>query len=365
MKVIEYLHTTSGGHMRYTRELVSALEECDLDVAILTGIDADSDDRTRAVVAVPDLALKSRTLSWIVNRVATYIKQHRDVIHAIRGESKSGCDWLHMQQMPTLRPSRTVKRLRTEGWRVAITVHNIAPHECGRLDRWNHQRQVNAWSKADLLLVHSPRLVRPLVDALAPRRIPRIEIVPHPVWIEEEVDDVEPSRDFLFFGHLRVNKGVDDYVQALVKLGDPAATIAGSGTPSEVANLYRALRSADLVNCDVRVEFIPEEDVARLFADHRVVVAPYREFAAQSGVTHLALTHGRPVVVTDVGGLGDLVYDFGVGEIVGSAEDLYETMARARVRASEGAYKPFIERARAQLHPVVVARRLIACLDEP
>lgn len=364
MKIIEYLHTTRGGHMSYTRALAEALAEIDQEVYILTGRDARPDDKIRAVITVPNLALRSPSFPWLINRLATYVRQPRDVVKAVRAESRTGNDWVHLQQLPTIGAARMVTLLRKIGWRVAITVHNVEPHERGRLAGWLHQRQVRAWSQADLLIVHSPRLALPLASAIAPRGVPRVESVPHPVWVVDRRDDIEPTRDFLFFGHLRHNKGVDDFVRALGELGDPPATIAGSGTATEVANLHGALAAVGLTNCTVRVEFVPEEEVPGLFADHRLVVAPYREFSAQSGVTHLALAHMRPIVVTDVGGLGELVNEFAVGEIVGPREGLDVTMLRARARAIDGDYGPCIERARTALDPVAIAKRLVACMDE-
>src|SRR4029078_12857392 len=48
--------------------------------------------------------------------------------------------------------------------------------------------------------------------------------------------------------------------------------------------------------------------------DHaRVAVLPYRQLDS-SGVLATAIGYGRPVVVTDVGSLGEIVREFGAGE---------------------------------------------------
>jgi glycosyltransferase involved in cell wall biosynthesis len=61
--------------------------------------------------------------------------------------------------------------------------------------------------------------------------------------------------------------------------------------------------------------FVPEDEVAKLFAEASLAVLPYTNFHAQSGVLHLALSHGVPVVVTDVGALGEFVRQEQVGTV--------------------------------------------------
>jgi glycosyltransferase involved in cell wall biosynthesis len=62
-------------------------------------------------------------------------------------------------------------------------------------------------------------------------------------------------------------------------------------------------------NPRVRAEigFVTLERKQELFAAASLVALPYTAFASQSGVLHDAYGHGRPVVVTDVGALGQTV----------------------------------------------------------
>ncbi len=59
--------------------------------------------------------------------------------------------------------------------------------------------------------------------------------------------------------------------------------------------------------CDSEIGFATLERKRQLLSDASLVVMPYTEFASQSGVLHDAYSHGRPVVVTEVGALGDSV----------------------------------------------------------
>ena len=52
--------------------------------------------------------------------------------------------------------------------------------------------------------------------------------------------------------------------------------------------------------------YLADDEVEALFKAADVVVLPYRS-ATQSGVTHVAYALGVPVIITDVGGLGETV----------------------------------------------------------
>ena len=91
-------------------------------------------------------------------------------------------------------------------------------------------------------------------------------------------------------------------------------------------------RTRDLMDRATRDSLIAgyDELIPSLFADHHLVVAPYRD-ATASGVVPLAHAAGRPVVVTPVGGLPESVAD-GIDGIVAtdtSAEALGAAIDRA------------------------------------
>src|SRR5205085_173798 len=67
-----------------------------------------------------------------------------------------------------------------------------------------------------------------------------------------------------------------------------------------------------------------------LFRQASVVVLPYTSFASQSGVLHDAYAQGRPVIVTDVGALGETVREDGTGVVIpsGDAATLAQSIER-------------------------------------
>ncbi len=65
----------------------------------------------------------------------------------------------------------------------------------------------------------------------------------------------------------------------------------------------------------LNTEFIPDKEVKYYFGAADVVVQPYRS-ATQSGITPMAYHFERPMIVTDVGGLPEIVPDEKVGLVV-------------------------------------------------
>ncbi|MDX1583226.1 MAG: glycosyltransferase, partial [Thermoanaerobaculia bacterium] len=79
--------------------------------------------------------------------------------------------------------------------------------------------------------------------------------------------------------------------------------------------------------------FIPDDEIAAVFAASEVVVAPYRR-EAQSGVALTAFHFGRPVVATEVGGLPEIIEDGANGFLVPPGDP--ETLAAVLDRFFEG-----------------------------
>ena len=64
------------------------------------------------------------------------------------------------------------------------------------------------------------------------------------------------------------------------------------------------------------IEYIEHQDIPVFFRPADIVVLPYLQFHSQSGVLHLAQGFGKAVIVTNVGGLPEVVEDQTTGLIV-------------------------------------------------
>jgi glycosyltransferase involved in cell wall biosynthesis len=114
----------------------------------------------------------------------------------------------------------------------------------------------------------------------------------------------------LFFGFIRQYKGLDILLNAMADKRIRAAgirlLIAGEFYEDEKPYLELIERTGIRDALLLRTDFIPDSEVRYYLCAADAVVQPYRN-ATQSGVTPLAYYFERPMIVSDVGGLPDLV----------------------------------------------------------
>ncbi|QKG55463.1 glycosyltransferase [Hymenobacter sp. BRD128] len=123
----------------------------------------------------------------------------------------------------------------------------------------------------------------------------------------------------LFFGFIRAYKGLDILLEALAdaRVAALPVKLIIAGEFYEDAAPYEALiKKYALESQLVRAtDFIPNERVADYFSAADLVIQPYKN-ATQSGVSQVAYHFGRPMLVTDVGGLAELIPAGVVGYVV-------------------------------------------------
>jgi glycosyltransferase involved in cell wall biosynthesis len=123
----------------------------------------------------------------------------------------------------------------------------------------------------------------------------------------------------LFFGFIRAYKGLDVLLEAMAdpRVAALPVKLLIAGEFYEDAAPYEALiQKHHLESRLVRAtDFIPNEQVANYFSAADMVIQPYKN-ATQSGVSQVAYHFGRPMLVTDVGGLAELIPNGVVGYVV-------------------------------------------------
>lgn len=123
----------------------------------------------------------------------------------------------------------------------------------------------------------------------------------------------------LFFGFIRDYKGLDLLLHAMaderVRNLNMKLIIAGEfytdGKP--YADLIQQLGIRDKLI--LKTDFIPDNEVRNYFCAADMVVQPYKH-ATQSGVTQICYHFDRPMLVTNVGGLPEIVPHGKVGYVV-------------------------------------------------
>jgi len=206
--------------------------------------------------------------------------------------------------------------------KIIVTAHNVLSHET----KWYDKLLSRLFFKfVDHFIVHSSSNSIQMQEIFRIHE-KKISIIPHgplnffktskKIDIKKAKMDLkipENSIVLLFFGSIRAYKGLDILIKAFseILLENKNVYLLIVGYPWENWNKYAKL--IDECNCNANVrkilEFIPSENIEKFFSVADLVVLPYKHFMAQSGVASTAVAFLKPMIVTDVGGLKDLVLD--------------------------------------------------------
>ena len=122
----------------------------------------------------------------------------------------------------------------------------------------------------------------------------------------------------LFFGIIRKYKGLDILLEAFAdnRLQNQDLKLIVAGEFYEDAKPYYDLIEKYNLSDSVvlATKFIPDEKVVDYFCAADIIAQPYKN-ATQSGVTQIAYHFEKPMLVTNVGGLNEIVPDHKVGYV--------------------------------------------------
>lgn len=122
----------------------------------------------------------------------------------------------------------------------------------------------------------------------------------------------------LFFGFIRDYKGLDILLKAMsderIRNSEIRLIVAGEfyADSKPYTDLIAELKIEEKVI--LRTDFIPDSEVRNYFCAADIVVQPYKH-ATQSGVTQICYHFNNPMLVTNVGGLPEIVPHNVVGYI--------------------------------------------------
>lgn len=153
-----------------------------------------------------------------------------------------------------------------------------------------------------------------------------VRFAPHPIYdtygepmekkmARRQLNLPENVATVLFFGFIRQYKGLDLLLEALVHNPGVHAVIAGE-CYEDWGPYQQILRKHNLSErVHLFTDFIPGDQVRVYFSAADLVVQPYRT-ATQSGISQIAYHFDKPMVVTRVGGLPEIVTDGVSGYVV-------------------------------------------------
>jgi glycosyltransferase involved in cell wall biosynthesis len=252
-------------------------------------------------------------------------------------------DVVHVQ-WSVLRPveRRFYRRLRAAGLALVFTAHDPVPNIGGAARRRSAAATARTFAR---VICHSEWGRAALVSrcGVDPGRV---RVIPHGVFsylceLPSVAPPVDPDGPLAVTpGLIRPYKGVDVLLSAwpAVRERVPDATLLLAGRPM--------MDTGSLAVGQPGVVFLPrylsDSELAAALRRADLVVLPYRRID-NSGVLAAALAFGAPLVMSDVGGFGELHRSDGVGELVrpGDARELAATVGRlladpaARARLAE------------------------------
>lgn len=262
--------------------------------------------------------------------------------------------WPELTLRPAAPISSTVKAAviilliaiaRIRGARLLWTVHNVESHD--PFIKWVDA----AYWRAFIAMVDGCISLSETAKGLAVARYPALEsvpfaVVPHGHYrgaypdslsCEEAREGLGIERDnfaICFIGLIRPYKNVPRLIEAFGQIDSERLRlmIAGRPTPAEQADalsneLVSLARGDDRVILDLR--FIEDADIQAYLRAADLVVLPYAEIL-NSGSALLALSFDCPIVVPDLGSLGELKSQVGPSWVwVYSGKFTHETLSQA------------------------------------
>jgi glycosyltransferase involved in cell wall biosynthesis len=221
----------------------------------------------------------------------------------------------------------TVMRLVKSACKILFVCHNVFPHEKFPLQ---NVLVPAVLKKGDAFIVQSELDEKALLSFIEQ---PKYAKTVHPTYNAFKATGLskgearkllnleEDEKVLLFFGFIREYKGLKTLIAAMPEITSslPACKllIVGDFHSRQSKDEYAGL--LEMSGCRENIllvdGYVPDNEVEKYFAACDLVVLPY-DSATQSGIVQIAYGFEKPVVATDVGGLGEVVIDGMTGYVV-------------------------------------------------
>lgn len=244
---------------------------------------------------------------------------------------------VHFQWLPLLDhvpwELTAIRRMQAAGTRVVYTVHDLLPLD-GTVGTDIVDRYRRIYRTADALICHTEASKQRLVD--------EFEIDPSRIWhIPHGPLDAQPGKNetseqyvdassvtgadtashwVVLFGVLRPYKGYEfllrTWPDVVNSVPDAKLVIAGRASEDVQRDVEASIDAhgiSDSVFTTLR--YLSDAELKSVIEAADVLVYPYQNIT-QSGALFTGMTAGKPIVATDVGGLGETITDGKTGRLV-------------------------------------------------
>jgi glycosyltransferase involved in cell wall biosynthesis len=324
----------------YVENLRNALAGMELDVAVITSPPLFEPHARMDSAGVENYFFRS-----INGHRSSFYRRHptlRRVLKALtypaglwrtwRALKKQSPGIFHVQWalLPVL-DTVLIRKLRSKGWRIVYTAHDLAYELSGPLRRRLYRR---IYLGVDAVIVHSDGMEQKLRNA--GERLRQVRVIPEGIsslplsaGLDQsgarrilQLDSTGPV--LLFFGFIKPYKGLEYLLRAWARVHEqyPTARLLVAGeamSPTRpFLRLIDSLRIQESVT--LRLGYVPRSEVQYFFCAADAVVLPYTQ-TSSSGVVPLAYRYARPVIATCAGGVPEIVKDGETGFLVPPREE--------------------------------------------
>jgi glycosyltransferase involved in cell wall biosynthesis len=319
--IVSPAHPLRGGIAASSERLAIALQDAGHEVCLFSfSLQYPSvlfPGKTQFTVDPPPPSLRIRTLlnsvnpiNWVLSARALAQEQPDLVITRY---------WLPFMGPCLGTVLRLAQFFARNKFRSTALVDNLIPHETRPGDTLFSRYFVGACTDFVVMSKSVEEDIRTFSDK-------PVHFAPHPIYdIYHSLVEKDQARKklglpaevpmVLFFGFIRAYKGLDLLLNALASAPEVHAIVAGEcyGDWAPYAKLIEENGLTDRVH--VYSDFIPNDEVRYYFSAAELVVQPYKT-ATQSGISQIAYHFDKPMVVTNVGGLPEIVTEGVSGYVV-------------------------------------------------
>ncbi len=229
--------------------------------------------------------------------------------------------------MPFFAPSfgKVAGLLRKKGIKVIAILHNVIAHEKRLGDELLTKYFFNRCDGFVLLNKASEK------DLLSLKPDAKYIIHSHPLYDHygSKIDTITArnllgvpadKKTVLFFGFIRDYKGLDILIDSFKELDDSYHLLIAGEVYGDFRKYEEQISRLGLAGrISLHVKYIPETEIPLYFSASDVCVLPYRT-ATQSGIIGMSYHFDLPVIVTNTGGLAEMVEENKTGLIVQEAD---------------------------------------------
>ncbi len=305
MKILIITFNTKGGLNHYVSQLANALSKRE-EVVVIAPVGVEKKNFTNNIKII-ELELGTVIKKFFINTLIvtrplkfliTIYKEKPDIIHC-----NGSPMWLSFF-LPLL-----IK------YPIVTTIHDVNTHTGSRkFDQIIGKKMHFIFS--DCLIVHGEKAKKEL------KVNKNCYVIPHGDYSfflnYKKYRITKEENAILFFGRIEEYKGLKYLIESipyiLTEIPDIKLILAGSGDFDKYNNMIRNNK-----NYEVHNRFIPDEEVPFFFQRAKVVVLPYIE-GTQTGIIPIAYAFKKPVVVTNVGSIPEVVENGKTGFIVPSRD---------------------------------------------